>query len=235
MKNTFFGETMGNVRDRVNLKFIDHSHIQQIIKRQSRLSFKSIVDWYSMFSVYKFDKEQQSLIIYLGFTVSELSMLLMYEFFLQYFRTTLAKKVQLHYMDTDSFVLSFDSQLENFIEFLKQNKYEFDFSELDKNHQLYDPTNKKIMGKMKIETIPVLVLDSFTALRSKSYCLSYNGIQKAKQKGIQNAPECEDYTRCLFMSETTSATNYSIRSNLHNITVEKQNKLALNPFDDKRV
>ena len=37
------------------------------------------------------------------------------------------------------------------------------------------------------------------------------------------------------MSETASATNYIIRSNLHNITVEKQNKLALNLFDDKRM
>ena len=37
------------------------------------------------------------------------------------------------------------------------------------------------------------------------------------------------------MSETTSATNYSIRSNLQKLSVEKQNKLALNPFDDKRV
>ena len=79
------------------------------------------------------------------------------------------------------------------------------------------------------------MLDSFTALRSKSYSLSYNSIQEAKQKGIQKAPECEDYTRCLFMSETTNATNYSIRSNLHKLSVEKQNKLALNPFDDKRL
>ena len=129
--------------------------------------------------------------------------------------------------------------MENFIEFLKQNKDEFDFSELDNVHQLYNPTNKKVIGKMKFETNPVLLLDNFTALRSKSYSFSYNNVQKAtqksKQKGIQNAPECEDYTRCLFMSETTSATNYSIRSNLHKLSVEKQNKLALNPFDDKRV
>ena len=68
------------------------------------------------------------------------------------------------------------------------------------------------------------MLDSFTALRSKSYSFSYYSIQ-----------ECEDYTRCLFVSETTSATNYSIRSNLHKLSVEKQNKLVLNPFDDKRV
>ena len=88
---------------------------------------------------------------------------------------------------------------------------------------------------MKIETSPVLVLDSFTDFRSKSYSFSYNNVQKSKQKGTQNAPECEDYTRCLFMSETTSATNYSIRSNLLKLSVEKQNKLALNPLDDERV
>ena len=89
---------------------------------------------------------------------------------------------------------------------------------------------------MKIETSPVLVLDTFTALRSKSCSFSYNNIQKAKQKGIQKALKCEHYKNSLFNSETSSSTNISIRSNLHNLTVEKQNKLlALNPFDDKRL
>ena len=35
---------------------------------------------------------------------------------------------------------------------------------------------------MKIETRPDLLLDSFTALRSKSYSFSYNNVQKSKQK-----------------------------------------------------
>ena len=39
----------------------------------------------------------------------------------------------------------------------------------------------------------------------------------------------------LFNSERTNVTNYSLCSNLHNLSVEKQNKLALNPFDDKRM
>ena len=157
LNNAFFGKTMGNVRDRVNLEFIDHSQIQQIIKRQSKLSFKSFVDWYSVFSVYKFDEEKTVLDqpIYLGFTVLDLSKLLMYEFYYNTLEPHWQNKVQLHYMDTDSFVLSFDSQLENLIEFLKQNKDEFDFIELDNAHQLYNPTNKKIIGKMKIETSPL--------------------------------------------------------------------------------
>ena len=88
---------------------------------------------------------------------------------------------------------------------------------------------------MKIESSPVLVLDSFIALRSKSYSFSYNSNQKAKQKGIQKAPKCEGYQNSLFNPETSSSTRLSIRSNLHNLTVEKQPKLCLNPFDDKRL
>ena len=106
-------------------------------------------------------------------------------------------------MNTDSFVLSFDTNQGILIEFLKQNKHEFDFSELDISRELYNPFNKKVIGKLKTETSPVLVLDSFTALRSKTYSFSYQrceayndtqsafGIQKAKQKGIQHTPKCK--------------------------------------------
>ena len=97
---------------------------------------------------------------------------------------------------------------------------------------------------MKIETSPVLVLDSFVALRSKSYSFSYTSIpngtqsatgivEEAKQKGIQHTPKYADYINGLFNSQTSSPTNLSIRSKLHNLTVEKQNKLPLNSFDDK--
>ena len=89
---------------------------------------------------------------------------------------------------------------------------------------------------MKIETSPVLVLDTFKALRSKTYYISYNSIsEKTKQEGIQRAPDCEEYEPSLINSKTTLTTNFSIRSNLHQLTVQCHNKLALNPFDDKRM
>ena len=53
MNNAFFGKTTENVRDRTNLEFLSHSQIDQIIKRQSKLSFKGIVNHYSEFSVDK--------------------------------------------------------------------------------------------------------------------------------------------------------------------------------------
>ena len=237
LNNAFSGKTKENVRERVSLEFIDHTQIDQIIKRQSKLSFKGIMDHYSKFSVYKFDKKKIIFDkpIYLGFSVLELSKLIMYEFYNFTLEPHWQNKVQLHYMDTYSFVLSFDTQLENLIEFLKQNKDEIDFSEIDPSHELYDPINKKVTGKMKIETSPVLVLDNFVALRSKSYAYSYEALQISKQKGIQKSPKKESYIISSFNSETTTATNYSIRSNAHNLPVQKQDKLVLNPFDDKRV
>ena len=140
----------------------------------------------------------------------------MYEFYYKRLEPYWQNKVHLHYMDTASFVLSFDKNNREQKNFLQQSKAEFDFSELGPSHELYNPNNKKRLGKMKIETSSVLVLDSFTALRSKSSSFSYNtqsasgGIQKAKQKGVQKALKCEDYTHCLFNSQTTSATDYSL-------------------------
>ena len=60
MNNAFFGKTMEIVRDRTNLEFLSRSQMDQIIKRQSKLSFKVFLDWYSTFSVYKFDKGRKN-------------------------------------------------------------------------------------------------------------------------------------------------------------------------------
>ena len=80
-------------------------------------------------------------------------------------------------------------------------------------------------------------------MRSKSYSFSYGATQKtvqkvtqkAKQKGIQHTPPYTQFINSLFNSETTTATNYSIRSSAHNLPVQRQDKLALNPFVDKRL
>ena len=55
----------------------------------------------------------------------------MYEFYCKSLEPYWQNKVNLHYMDTDSFVLSFDTNNQELINFLQQNKDEFGFSELD--------------------------------------------------------------------------------------------------------
>ena len=44
-----------------------------------------------------------------------------------------------------------------------------------------------------------------------------------------------EYINSLFNSQTTTATNYSPRSDAQILTVQKQDKVALNPSDDKRM
>ena len=58
MNNAFFGKTVENVRERVNLEIIPHTNIDQIRKRQSKLSFKGISIQNIDFSLYKYDKEK---------------------------------------------------------------------------------------------------------------------------------------------------------------------------------
>ena len=95
----------------------------------------------------------------MGFSVLELIKLLMYEFYYHKVQPYYDSKVQrrsikLHYMDTYSFILCIKTT--NLLKDLEYFKKGFDFSELDENHELYDTINKKVIGKMKIETSPII-------------------------------------------------------------------------------
>ena len=113
MNNAFSGKTLENVRESVNLEIIPHTNIDRIIKRQSKLSFKGINMHYPTFSsLYKFDKEKTVFdkSICFGFSVLELSKLLMFEFYYHKLQPYYNNKTKLHYMDTDSFILSFKTE-----------------------------------------------------------------------------------------------------------------------------
>ena len=56
--------------------------------------------------------------------------------------------LELHYLDTDSFIFSF-KPINSLIEDLKFFKDDFGFSDLDQSHELYSKDYKKVIGKMK--------------------------------------------------------------------------------------
>ena len=87
--------------------------------------------------------------IYLGFSLLELSKLLMYETYYDKLQPYFGQRnFQLHYMDTDSFVLSVDTK--DIIKDLKNNF--FDPSNLNESQELFSNKNKKVIGKFKNET-----------------------------------------------------------------------------------
>ena len=55
------------------------------------------------------------------------------------------------------------------IKVLKNLEHVFDFSTLDKNHELFFNKNGKVIGKFKIESPINVWADEFNALGSKMY------------------------------------------------------------------
>ena len=138
LNNAFYGKTMENVRNRLKIKFNKKDDYREIIKQQSKFTFNGIHKSYEKCDRYTF-KQNEVLMdkpIYLGYTVLELSKLHMYETYYDklqpYFRQEI---IHLHYMDTDSFVLSVNTK--DVIKDLKNLEDICDFSNLDKNHELF--------------------------------------------------------------------------------------------------
>ena len=174
MNNSFYGKTIENIRKRLNLDLIDKSDIHRILNRQSMLSFDDKIAEYEKFNLYSFNKETINFTkpIYVGFCVLELSKPLMYEWHYDKMQPYFVEdNLELHYLDTNSFIFSF-KPIKSLIEELKHFKEDFDFSDLDPSHELYSEANKKVIGKMKLETLPELDLDEAVFLRSKSYSLN---------------------------------------------------------------
>ena len=240
LNNAFYGKTMENVRNRLKIKFIKKDDDKEIIKQQSKLIFNGIHKSYENCDSYTF-KQNEVLMdkpLYLGFSVLELSKLLMYETYYDklqpYFRQ---ENIQLHYMDTDSFVLSVNTK--DIIKDLKNLEDIFDFSKLDKNIELFSNKNKKVIGKFKIETPKNFWIDEFVCLRSKMYAFKCGDDSKNKLKGISNSQskniKFEEYKKCLDGEEyQRECNNYIIRSINHEIVLQEVKKSILSIFDDKR-
>ena len=130
-------------------------------------------------------------------------------------------------MDTDSFVLSLNTK--DFIGDLKNLEDIFDFSNLDKNHELFSNKNKKLIGKFKIETLRNIWIDEFIALRSKMYAFKGGDDSKNRLKGISKSYSkhiiFEEYKKCLDGEEyQRECNNYIIRSINHEMHLQEVKK-----------
>ena len=136
---------MENIRKRINVKLINNS--KDYVRCVSKPNFisqkifdKNFVAIHQMKSVLTLDRP-----IYVGFSILELSKLLMYKFHYECVKQKFDAK--LLFTDTDSLV--YEIKGEDIYEKSFQDKKLFDFSEYPTNSKFYDPTNKKVLGKMK--------------------------------------------------------------------------------------
>ena len=78
------------------------------------------------------------------------------------------------------------------------DKHLFDFSEYPINSRLYDPANKKVLGKMKDE-FKGQKISEFIWLKSKMYSLiSVDGEEVSKSKGVNKKVKYKEFIDVLF-------------------------------------
>ena len=144
LKNALYGKTMENVRNRLGIKFFTKDEIKEIIKHRSKLTFSGIHKSYEKCDSYVFKKSEVLMDkpIHLGFAVLELINLHMYETYYDKLQPYFGhENIQLHYIDTDAFVLKVNTK--DIMRDLKKLEDIFDFSSLDENHELISEKNKK--------------------------------------------------------------------------------------------
>ena len=240
--NAAFGKFLENVRNRLELELIKKDNIKKFTNQQSKLTFNGIQKSYENYDSYTFKQNQVVMdkAIYVGFSILELSKLHMYETYYDTLQPYFAQEnLQLHYVDTDGMILSMKTK--DIIKDLKNLEDIFDFSNLDKNHELFSERNKKVIGKFKIETPKNIWIDEFVCLRPKAYSFKcknedenknkIKGISKSQSKHIK----FKEYYNCLFGGEyQRECDNYIIRSLSHEMVLQKVRKSTLSIFDDKR-
>ena len=104
--------------------------------------------------------------IYLGLSIFEISKTLMYEFWYDYMKPKYNDKVNLCYMDTESFIMNIKTNY--FYEDIASDvENRFDTSNYEVNRPLPTGKNKKVIGLMKDELDGKIIME-FVTLRPKT-------------------------------------------------------------------
>ena len=167
--NAVFGKTMENVRKHVNIELLtSRKFAKKRIAKPNFQSAKRFHDDLLAVQLIRIDVELKSP-IQSGFTILEHAKDHMisgyYNDWLPHF-----PKSELLFTDTDSFCVAVEHP-DVYAEMATFKDW-FDFSEYPINHQLYDDTNRKVVGKFKDE-LHGACMTRFIGLRPKLYSFEY--------------------------------------------------------------
>lgn len=241
MNNSVYGKTMENVRNRINFNLVCNENkalgLRNIIKKRTIFN-EDCVGVHQLKTEVVLNKP-----IFIGQCVLDQSKYLMndfhYNFMLKQFDR---ENIDLLFTDTDS--LCYHIRKQNPYEIIAQNKDLFDLSAYPKDHPLYDPTNKKVIGKFKDEAVDGVMahITEFVGLRSKlySYTTEENHVTEEhhKCKGVKhsvvhNELKTQLYKSTLFSRQCFKVKQNGFRSHKHQIYTEEIEKVALSAMDDK--
>ena len=233
MNNSVFGKTMENVRQRINFKLVSTEEQALGIRNRSR---SHTIFHESLVGVHLLKKEVVlNKPIYIGQCILDDSKFLMYDFHYNFMMKQFDRKdIDLLFTDTDS--LCYHIKNKDPYEVIKNNKHLFDLS--DDKGDMFDPTNKKVIGKFKNES-PVKQITEFVGLRSKVYAYKTDDVKEHKKcKGVKKSVckkelTVEMYKDTLFNRLSKEIKQNTFRSHKHVLYTEEITKIALSSFDDK--
>ena len=235
MNNSVYGKTMENVRNRIS--FVLVSSEKKALNMRN--NYKKITTFNDNLVGVHLCKKQITLNkpIFIGQTVLDQSKFLMYDFHYNFMLKKIKRKnIDLLFTDTDS--LCYHIKNEDPFEIIKNNKNLFDLSDYPKDHELYDPINKKVIAKFKNESIKQIY--EFVGLRSKLYSYSVDGEDNdhKKCKGVKKYVVNKKLTLNLYKEILNNRNTHSEKQNgfisdKHEIYTQTQNKICLSATDDK--
>ncbi|XP_031550280.1 uncharacterized protein LOC116287732, partial [Actinia tenebrosa] len=190
MNNSVFGKTMENIRKRVSIKIASTRE-----EAEAYVSQPGFVRYVEMLNFYLIHMKKANLFlnkpVYTGFTVLDLSKVLMYEFYYDKLKPKYGDRCHLLYTDTDSLIL--EVQTEDVYQDCLEDLDEYDTSAYPKEHFLYSAKNKKVIGKMKDEMSGKPIIE-YVGLKPKMYSvLKMDGAEK-KAKGVKKYVVKKDIT-----------------------------------------
>lgn len=239
--NAVYGKTMENERKRVDVKLVN--------RWKGRYGAETLIARPNFHSRSIFSEDLVAIQlarteivirkpIYVGLCVLDISKTLIYDFHYGYMRKRIGDKCKVLYTDTDSLIYEIKDL--NIYEIMKQDIDKFDTSDYPEENEFGMPCkNKKVIGLMKDECNGH-IMSEFIGLRSKMYSILIQNeklIKKAKgvkSRVVKNVITFDDYRECLFNEKIINCEQNNIRSRLHIVRTEKQKKVALSPYDDKR-
>jgi hypothetical protein len=242
MNNAVFGKTMENVRKYSNVKLVTkwggRYGAETLI---SSPGFKSSMVLEENLAIIELNKTEIwfNKPIYVGMAILDIAKLTTYDFHYNFMLKKFGCNARVAYTDTDSLI--YEIKCDDIYEVMRSDALQrFDTSDYPKDNVYNIPQlNKKVLGMMKDE-YNGKVMTEFIGLKSKMYATRIDGKDTTKTaKGvkkciIKNRINFDDYLNCLNTNQDIVVEQDLIQSKKHCVHTIVQEKIALNPHDDKR-
>ena len=150
LNNSFYGTTMENVRNHRDIRLVNNENKRSKLASEPNHHGTKYISEDLLIMEMKQREVYMNKPLYLGQAILDYSKMLMYEVWYDYLQPMYKDKIELCYMDTDSFIIYVET--DDFYKDISSdvNKW-FDASNYSKdiNRSLEKGKNKKVIGKFK--------------------------------------------------------------------------------------